>query len=55
MVVFDSEELGQLADLQTAVEQLALDETNGLQAFAPDDLVEARNRGFDLPPRSGTP
>ena len=46
MVVYDCDDQGQFGDLEAAIGDLGLDQTNLLQAFAPDDLPEARNRGF---------
>jgi hypothetical protein len=48
MMVYDCEDDAQLAELQAAVKELSLDEINGLQAFAPDNVAEAKNRGFGL-------
>ena len=46
MVAFDCDDDAQFALLQGAVDETALDMKNLLQAFAPDTLEEARNRGF---------
>jgi hypothetical protein len=46
MVAFDCDDEAQFTLLQDAVEASALDMKNLLQAFAPDTLEEARNRGF---------
>lgn len=46
MVAYDCDDEMQFEELQSTVEELALDQKNLLQAFAPDTLVEARNRGF---------
>ena len=46
MVVFDCDDQGQFLDLQASVRDLGLDQRNLLQAFAPDELPEAVNRGF---------
>ena len=51
MVAFDCDDEEQFNQLQGAVEESALDTTNQLQAFAPDSLIEARNRGFRPIPR----
>lgn len=46
MIVYDCDDESRFAALQAAIGRLALDEKNLLQAFAPDGLLEARNRGF---------
>ena len=46
MIAFDCDDPDQFAQLQAAVEEGGLDMKNRLQAFAPDTLAEARNRGF---------
>jgi hypothetical protein len=46
MVAFDCDDPAQFAQLQGAVDESRLDMNNLLQAFAPDTLAEARNRGF---------
>jgi hypothetical protein len=46
MRVYDCDDEDQFADLSKAVGESNLEMTNQLQAFAPDDLVEAANRGF---------
>ena len=46
MVAFDCDDEEQFGLLQADVEESALDSRNQLQAFAPDTLVEASNRGF---------
>jgi hypothetical protein len=46
MVVYDCDDEGQFGDLEASVRDLGLDQSNLLQAFAPDDLTEAANRGF---------
>ena len=46
MIAFDCDDPNQFAQLQAAVEEGGLDMKNRLQAFAPDTLAEARNRGF---------
>jgi hypothetical protein len=46
MTAYDCDDESQFAELEASVADLALDQINGLQAFAPDDLAEARNRGF---------
>ena len=46
MVAYDCDDLDQFAELSAAADQLHLDQSNSLQSFAPDTLVEARNRGF---------
>ena len=46
MIAFDCDDLAQFTELEPAVEELGLDLNNQLQAFAPDTLIEARNRGF---------
>ena len=46
MVAFDCDDEAQFGFLQEAVDESGLDMKNLLQAFAPDTLEEARNRGF---------
>ena len=46
MIAFDCDDPDQFAQLHAAVEEGGLDMKNRLQAFAPDTLTEARNRGF---------
>jgi hypothetical protein len=46
MTAFDCDDDAQFALLQAAVDETGLDMKNLLQAFAPDTLEEARNRGF---------
>lgn len=46
MRVYDCDEPGQLAELETRIEQNGLFDRDLLQSFAPDELPEARNRGF---------
>jgi hypothetical protein len=46
MIAFDCDEEEEFTVLQTAVDEGSLENRNQLQAFAPDTLVEARNRGF---------
>ena len=46
MVAFDCDDEAQFALLQEAVQSGGLDMKNLLQAFAPDTMVEAKNRGF---------
>lgn len=46
MIAFDCDDATQFAQLQSAVDESGLDMKNLLQAFAPDTLIEARNRGF---------
>ncbi|MGZ8755798.1 MAG: hypothetical protein ACXW15_11485 [Acidimicrobiia bacterium] len=46
MVAFDCDDESQFALLQQAVQSGGLDMKNLLQAFAPDTMVEAKNRGF---------
>lgn len=50
MVAFDCDDETQFALLQEAVNDGELDMKNLLQAFAPDTMVEARNRGFRAVP-----
>jgi hypothetical protein len=47
MVVYDCEDPDQLADLEARVATDGLLGSNQLQAFAPDTVEEAVNRGFD--------
>ena len=54
MVAFDCDDEDQFALLQGAVVETGLDMKNLLQAFAPDTLEEARNRGF-RPVRATSP
>ena len=46
MIVFDTDDDSQLATLIERVASEDLFGRNLLQTFAPDDLPEARNRGF---------
>ncbi len=46
MVVFDCDDREQFEDLSQSVVDLALEIQNDLQAFAPDTIIEASNRGF---------
>jgi len=50
MVVHDTDDAGQAAALAARAEAGDLYRRNLLQVFAPDELAEARNRGFK-PPR----
>lgn len=58
MRVYDCDDEAQLRELEQRVDTDHLLEANLLQAFAPDTLSEARNRGFrPVTPRrvSGSP
>ena len=46
MRVYDCDDETQFAELSARVDQEALVGNNQIQVFAPDDPVEARNRGF---------
>ena len=46
MVVFDCDDREQFEELSQSVVDLALEIQNDLQAFAPDTIIEASNRGF---------
>ena len=46
MIAFDCDDATQFDALQEAEDESGLHMKNLLQAFAPDTLVEARNRGF---------
>ena len=46
MIAFDCDDEHQFSLLQEAVDEAYLDMRKQLQAFAPDTLIEARNRGF---------
>jgi len=46
MVVYDTEDESQAEELTVRVGSDDLYRKNLLQAFAPDELAEARNRGF---------
>ncbi|HHC09469.1 MAG TPA: hypothetical protein ENK55_12280 [Actinobacteria bacterium] len=46
MVVYDCDDPGAFEELSARVEEERLLDRNLLQAFAPDALPEARNRGF---------
>ncbi|MFQ5553962.1 MAG: hypothetical protein ACE5GC_01165 [Acidimicrobiia bacterium] len=46
MVVYDCDDAAQFALLETRVKEEGLLEENALQTFGPDELAEARNRGF---------
>ena len=50
MRVYDCDDSVQFDELSQAVEAKNLDMINQLQAFAPDSLIEAANRGFKPPP-----
>ena len=50
MTVYDCDDAGQLKDLERRVEAGRLGARDLVQAFAPDTLAEASNRGF-RPPR----
>lgn len=49
MVVYDCDDDAQFAELAIRVEGEDLIGRNQLQAFGPDELHEARNRGFTPP------
>ena len=49
MTVFDGDDEAQFARLERRVVDEGLLDRNLLQAFAPDTLAEARNRGFSPP------
>jgi len=46
MIVYDCDDPDQFATLQARMEEGDLVDENRLQAFGPDSLAEARNRGF---------
>lgn len=46
MVVYDCDDAADFAELENRVSTGRLYEQNLLQTFAPDQLSEARNRGF---------
>ena len=46
MIAYDCDDEAQFVEMEASVAELALDQINVLQAFAPDNLAEARNRGF---------
>ncbi|HSF87728.1 MAG TPA: hypothetical protein VLG28_18960 [Acidimicrobiia bacterium] len=46
MIVYDCDAPDQLAELEARIGRDGLYRENLLQAFAPDELPEARNRGF---------
>jgi hypothetical protein len=46
MTVYDGDDEEQFSELETRVAEDDLLDRNLLQAFAPDTLPEARNRGF---------
>jgi len=50
MIVYDCDDEEQYAAVSTKIEDEDLVTRLGVQAFAPDTLAEARNRGF-RPPR----
>lgn len=50
MVVYDTDDPDQAAELEGRVESDGLYQNNLLQTFGPDEIPEARNRGFH-PPR----
>jgi len=48
MVVYDCDDPAQFAELQTRTSGDDLLSLRLLQAFGPDDVAEARNRGFEV-------
>ncbi len=46
MVVYDTDDASQAEELTARVDADDLHGRNLLQSFAPDELAEARNRGF---------
>jgi hypothetical protein len=46
MMAYDCDDEAQYVEISAVVTELRLDDRNLIQAFAPDTLVEARNRGF---------
>ena len=46
MAVYDCDDPEQFASLEVRVADERLLEENALQTFGPDELAEARNRGF---------
>ena len=52
MIAFDCDDEDQFSELSDAVTHLRLDCENMLQSFAPDNQLEAKNRGFK--PMTGT-
>ncbi len=46
MIVFDCDDETEFAVLVAIVEDGELVKAKGLQAFSPDNIAEARNRGF---------
>lgn len=46
MLVYDCDDEGQFEELQARVEEEDLSNRLLVQSFAPDTIVEARNRGF---------
>ena len=46
MVVFDCDDREHFEELSQSVVDLGLEMRNVLQAFAPDTIIEASNRGF---------
>lgn len=46
MIVYDCDDPDQFAILEARMEEGDLVDENRLQAFGPDSLAEARNRGF---------
>lgn len=46
MIAYDCDAIDELQELESATDEMHLDQQNLLQAFAPDTLMEARNRGF---------
>jgi hypothetical protein len=55
MIVFDCDDETFFRELEASVRGLDLDVKNLLQAFAPDDLAEAANRGFRRAAAEGGP
>ena len=48
MVVYDCDDPAQFAELETRTSGEDLLSRRLLQAFGPDDVAEARNRGFEV-------
>ena len=53
MFAFDCDDESQYKLLAAAANEMALDEQNLLQSFAPDAFFEAANRGFRSIPKVG--
>lgn len=53
MVLYDCDDTAQFEAVSRRIADEMLMDRNLLQAFAPDEVPEARNRGFHLPRQHG--